>query len=196
MTILVITTGGTIGAMPYKDVKHPPKVSTMPGKGQDFVRTGLQKITNFKTRCLPLEARDSKDIDDAYRQMLLDTLKAAPESAIMITHGTDALIKTADFFYKKLPVDPVLQKKTIIMTGAMVPLSCGAESDGMSNMSFALRQLSGGMMHPGIYIVLSDYQDEATKTGWAPRLHFYKPNSYEKIYDAEDARRSRLRRVN
>jgi hypothetical protein len=44
MSILVITTGGTIGAMPYKDLKHPPKISTMPAKGQDFVRLALQTI--------------------------------------------------------------------------------------------------------------------------------------------------------
>ena len=195
MTILVITTGGTIGAMPYKDLKHPPRITTMPGKGQDFVRSALQKLSNFKTRSVSHEMRDSNNMDNAYRQGILDIIKNAPETAAIITQGTDALLETADYFYRRLATDLVLQKKTVIMTGAMVPLSCGAESEGMGNLSFALKSLSNGMLQHGIYIVLSDYQDEEAKSGWAPKLYFYKPNTYKKIYEPEDQRHNRLQRI-
>jgi hypothetical protein len=74
----------------------------------------------------------------------------------------------------------------------MIPLSCGAESDGSLNLRFALRQLEQGQINRGVYIVLCDYTDE-TKTGWQSKLYKYEPNRYEKFYDSEDGSRSRLR---
>jgi L-asparaginase len=195
MSILVITTGRTIGAMPYKDLKHPSRIVTMPGKGQDFVRTALQKISHTKTRCISHETRDSNTIDDMYRQGILDIIKNAPETMIVITHGTDGLLATADYFYRQFSLDAALKKKTLILTGAMVPLSCGEQSEGMANLSFTLKQLSNGLLQNGVYIVLSDYQDESSRMGWAPRLYFYKPGAYEKYYDPDDARRNRLKRI-
>ncbi|MFY9288855.1 MAG: asparaginase domain-containing protein [Alphaproteobacteria bacterium] len=194
MPILVITTGGTIGAMPYKDTKHPPKVTPMPAKGQDFVRLALQKIPNIKTRCVSLEQRDSKEIDDVYWQEILNTIKQAPETSVMITYGTDTIIAAAEALHKQQQLDNVFKNKTLLLTGAMVALSCGAESDGLPNMRFALQRLNEGQMQTGVYIVLSDYADEDAKAGWQPRMYKFAPGQYTKIYDPEDARRNRIKR--
>jgi L-asparaginase len=194
MSILILSTGGTIGAMPYKDIKHQIKIKTMPPKGQDFVRAACQKI-QVKARYLALEARDSNFIDDAYRQTIVDTIKQAPESAILITHGTDSLLGTANYFLQQLAKQSFLKDKTIIFTGAMVALSCGEKSDGMPNLRFALRQLEQGQMMRGIYIVLCDYQEPETKAGWSPRLYKFEPGRYEKFYDEDDNSRSRLQYV-
>lgn len=196
MTILVITTGGTIGAMPYKDLKRQPKIKTMPPKGQDFVRTALQKIPAIKTRYIALEPRDSNHLDDAYRQGILDIIKQSPETMALVTHGTDTLLDTADFFYRQFVTQTGLKDKTIILTGAMVALSCGPESDGYLNLRFALRQLEQGQINRGVYIVLCDYQSPETQSGWAPRLYRYAPNQYEKFCDPEDDRHNCIRRVN
>lgn len=194
MSILILSTGGTIGAMPYKDIKHPPRVIIMPPKGQDYVRAALQKIP-VKARYLALEPRDSKLIDEAYRQSMVDAVRQAPESSLLITHGTDSLLETANYFFQQLAKQSFLQDKTIIFTGAMVALSCGEKSDGMPNLRFALRQLEQGQIMRGLYIVLSDYQEHDTKSGWSPRLYKFEPGRYEKFFDEDDNSRSRLQYV-
>ena|ERR1700733_5441424 len=194
MTILVITTGGTIGAMPYKDLTHQPEVKTMPPKGQDFVRAALQKIPNIKTRCVWLEPRDSSFIDEAYRREILEVIKKSPENMVLVTHGSNTLLDTAEFFHRQYSLVPVLKDKTILLTGAMVALSCGPESDGIPNLRFALQRLDAGQISRGVYIVLCDYQDLESKVGWAPRLYRYQPGQYKKIFDPEDDRRSRIER--
>jgi len=194
MSILVISTGGTIGAMPYKNIKHQIKIKTMPPKGQDFVRAALQKITT-KTRYVALEQRDSNFIDDAYRQMMVEAIKQAPENALLITHGTDSLLGTANYFFQQLAKQSFLKDKTIIFTGAMVALSCGEKSDGMPNLRFALRQLEQGQIMRGIYIVLCDYQEPETQSGWSPRLYKFEPGRYEKFFDEDDNSRCRLQYV-
>lgn len=166
----------------------------MPAKGQDFVRAALQKIPT-KTRYTALEPRDSNNIDEAYRQVILETVKQAPEKMILITHGTDTILDTAAYLYKQATMQAVIKDKTIILTGAMVPLSCGEKSDGMMNLRFSLRQLEQGQIMRGTYIVLCDYQDEDTKTGWGPRLYRFEPGRYQKYYNSEDAQRNRIQRT-
>lgn len=194
MSVLVITTGGTIGAVPTKDLRRQPKVRTMPPKGQDFVRLALQKIPGVKTRCILLEPRDSSLIDDAYRQEILEAITKSPETMVLVTHGTNALLATADFLHRRYTTDGALKNKTVMLTGAMVPLSCGSESDGFPNLRFALKQLDAGQLGRGVYIVLCDYAEPETKTGWQPRLYRFEPGQYEKIYDPDDDRRSRIQR--
>jgi L-asparaginase/Glu-tRNA(Gln) amidotransferase subunit D len=95
LPILVITTGGTIGALPYEDPRHPPEISSMP-KNEDLVRKELQsRFVSVNTRCISLEPRDSKLIDLPYRENLLSVLTAAEETSILITHGTDTILATA-----------------------------------------------------------------------------------------------------
>ena len=90
---------------------------------------------------------------------------------VLVTHGTNTLLHTAEFLHRQYSLVRALKDKTIILTGAMVALSCGPESDGVFNLRFALRQLEAGQISRGVYIVLCDYQDPDTKSGaWKPRL--------------------------
>ena len=183
MGILVLTTGGTIGAMPYKDVHKPPQMSEMPPAGQDMVANAVAGFGLPGLRCEKLEPRDSKLIDTAYRQNIASLIEAAPESEILITHGTDTILQTADFFYQQ-----GLAGKKIILTGAMVPIANGPESDGYLNLAFALAMLDQPAALPAVGIVLCDF-DAHHK--WLPRLYPYQPDRYQKIY-ADDGRYSRL----
>ncbi len=181
MSILVITTGGTIGALPYPDPKNPPEFSAMPPAGCDLVAVALTVFAN--TRSISLEPRDSKLIDEAYRLNIAGLIREVPETAILITHGTDTMLQTADFFFQR-PVPG----KTIILTGAMTPLANGFESDGYRNLAFALEQLAMPGLSP-VNIVLCDFTADGE---WQPRLYPYAPDRYEKFY-AEDGRYNRLR---
>ena len=74
---------------------------------------------------------DSLDMTDADRARVLDACRKAPESRIVITHGTDTMELTAR------SVGEAALAKTIVLTGAMVPYTFGS-SDGLFNLGSAL----------------------------------------------------------
>src|SRR5882757_9000311 len=123
MSILVITTGGTIGAEAYDNPQNPPQCVIMPADGKDIVGAAL-KQPNFsfsKTRCVFLEPRDSKLIDETYLQKIIDLIAAAPEPGALITYGTDRILQAASYFYYQSSEMQALRNKVIVLTGAMVP---------------------------------------------------------------------------
>lgn len=204
MGILVITTGGTIGALAYDNLQYPPDISIMPEQGTDLVKDALRAVdfSFAEKRCISLEARDSKLIDNTYRDKILSLIDEAPEDKIIITHGTDRILESADYFYHKVLLEADLcRNKNIILTGAMIPLANGPESDGYLNLIFAMQQLEC-LKKPfsenccAVYIVLCNYDDPETGGGlWKPRLYLYVPHQYVKYY-ANDGRYNRLKRVN
>ena len=74
--------------------------------------------------------------------------KCIDESAkqIIITHGTDTMIKTA------LSLKDIVAEKTIILTGAMIPVKFGS-SDGLFNMGSALSFVQA--LPSGVYIAMN-----------------------------------------
>lgn len=196
MSILVITTGGTIGALAHDKIKNPDRIQKMPPVGVDLVREFLKnEFANFSTRFAAIEQRDSNLIDEAYRRNLMQIVEQAPERAILITHGTDTLLQSVDFAFQQQRLNSALRNKAILFTGSMVPLACGPESDGDMNVRFSLQFLNDLAVSAGVYIVLSDYTVPDRREGWAPRLYPYTPGRYEKYYDPEDGSRSRIRVV-
>lgn len=78
---------------------------------------------------------DSLDMQDDDRRRVLAACRRAPESAIVIVHGTDTMPETVRLLgpsFASGGVDP----KTIVLTGAMVPYAV-AESDALFNLGFA-----------------------------------------------------------
>lgn len=191
MKLLVITTGGTIGALRYRDPLHHPEYSSFPPVGTCYVQRALLHAEmglaarNYVTEALP--PRDSKRIDAVYRAQIVRAITCHPLQRVLITHGTDALLKTAAYLYRV----PGLRGRTIILTGAMLPLANGAASDGWQNLRYAVRRLMRqGRLPPGVYLVLSDYGDQARV--WLPKLYRYVPGMLVKYYDPDRADRSRL----
>jgi L-asparaginase len=103
-------------------------------------------------RCnLDLEVRtlmmiDSLDMTDDDRQIILEHCRHAPESRIVITHGTDTMVETAAVLAGQVPA------KTIILTGAMVPYKFGS-SDGLFNLGSALA-FAQTLPH-GVYVAMN-----------------------------------------
>lgn len=74
---------------------------------------------------------DSLEMTDAHRARIVERCRVAPESRIVVTHGTDTMELTARALHAAaLP-------KTIVLTGAMVPYTFGS-SDGLFNLGSAL----------------------------------------------------------
>jgi L-asparaginase/Glu-tRNA(Gln) amidotransferase subunit D len=196
MSILVITTGGTIGAVPVANIKHPPSMQIMPSIGQDYVRDALvQQFNAYPIRYIACEARDSKLIDEPYQANLVKIIEDASEDHILIAYGTDRILQMAEYFHHACGDNPKLSNKYILLTGAMVPLSNGPESDGYMNLEYALKCLTHDESGPGVSIVLCDFTDSASQTGWQPKLYNFEPGHYEKYYDADNGARSRIRHL-
>lgn len=74
---------------------------------------------------------DSLDMSDAHRTQIVDACRGCSESQIVITHGTDTMVETAQV------LAAAALNKTIVLTGAMVPYAFGS-SDGLFNLGSAL----------------------------------------------------------
>ena len=59
---------------------------------------------------------DSLKMSNAERQYIVDKCKKEKTHKIIITHGTDTMVKTAELLAKQI------KDKTIILTGAMIPI--------------------------------------------------------------------------
>jgi L-asparaginase len=90
---------------------------------------------------------DSLDLDDKGRQRIVAGCAAAPEQAIVVTHGTDTMVETAHAL-----AAAGLRAKTIVLTGAMVPYAFGS-SDGLFNLGSALSFVQ--VLPAGVYIAMN-----------------------------------------
>ncbi|MCX7788703.1 MAG: asparaginase domain-containing protein, partial [Spirochaetes bacterium] len=85
-----------------------------------FTDTHVPEMLRLGRNRVPVEIRtlmlvDSLDMTDADRQLIVEQCRAATESRILITHGTDTMEVTAQALGRSIP------SKTIVLTGAMVP---------------------------------------------------------------------------
>ena len=89
---------------------------------------------------------DSLQMTDANRQSALAACRAAPESAIVVIHGTDTMVETAQV------VGRAQIGKTVVFTGAMVPYSVQG-SDALFNLGFAIAMTQ--VLSPGAWVAMN-----------------------------------------
>jgi L-asparaginase len=103
-------------------------------------------------RCkLPVETRtlmmiDSLEMTEADRDHIAFTCGDCVQSRIVITHGTDTMVKTAQRLAR------AVTGKTVVLTGAMVPYKFGS-SDGLFNLGSALAFVQ--TLPAGIYVAMN-----------------------------------------
>ena len=90
---------------------------------------------------------DSLKMTDADRQIIVHNCKLSAMDKIILTHGTDTMVKTAGI----LAVENI--PKTIVLTGAMIPYAFGTSSDGFFNLGSALAFVQ--MLPHGVYVVMN-----------------------------------------
>ena len=138
--IRVLVTGGTFdkeydeieGRLYFKQ-SHLPEMLTLGRSRLDLEIQTLMMI-------------DSLDMAEDHRRLIIEACRRAPESRIVITHGTDTMETTAK------ALDSAIQDKTIVLTGAMVPYKFGS-SDGLFNLGSALAFVQA--LGPGVYIAMN-----------------------------------------
>ncbi|MBI4360473.1 asparaginase [Candidatus Micrarchaeota archaeon] len=90
--------------------------------------------------------KDSLDFKDEDRKAVADACEAAKEKRIVVTHGTDTMPETAEAVAKKV------SRKTVVLTGAMIPFTFGS-SDGLFNLGSALAFVQ--TLPPGVYLAMN-----------------------------------------
>jgi L-asparaginase len=99
----------------------------------------------FEYEVESLLRKDSLDMDEADRERVLQHVAADPNPRILITHGTDTMIATA----QKLSA---ITGKCIVLTGAMEPARFKS-SDAVFNVGVAVGAVSA--LPNGVYIAMN-----------------------------------------
>jgi L-asparaginase len=138
--ILVLTTGGTIDKNYFDALSE-----------YQIVDSGIPALLAEARVALPIRVvelmrKDSLELTDADRAVIASAAREAPETHIVITHGTDTMTETARVLAAQVP------GKTVCLTGALSPARF-AETDAPFNlgMAFATAQVAP----PGVYIAMS-----------------------------------------
>jgi len=137
---LVVVTGGTFdkeydelrGTLSFRKT-HLPEMLAL---GRCLVKTRVQRLM----------MKDSLFMTTRDRAKILAACRAAPESRIVVTHGTDTMAETAEVLGRGLA------GKTVVLTGAMRPYRFGS-SDGLFNLGSALSFAQA--LPPGVYVAMN-----------------------------------------
>ena len=150
-----IITGGTIDSYydGTKDTAVPNQESVIPG----FIKNLKLPVEHqFTTICM----KDSRAITDDDRDAMAKTIQESSSTKFVITHGTYTMPDTARYLKQHLGVGV----KTVILTGAFVPLTDVVRSDGAFNLGFVMAQLDH--LSFGFYVAMNGQifeADEAIK---------------------------------
>jgi len=139
MKIVFYTAGGTIDKI-YFDAKSKYEVGE--SKLDEILFEG--NIT-FEYENKIIMQKDSLELNDEDRLLIYQTIEKEANSRIVLTHGTDTMIQTA----QKLTG---IKGKTIVLTGSMTPARFKA-SDASFNIACAITAVQ--TVSPGVYIAMN-----------------------------------------
>ncbi|HCM83493.1 MAG TPA: asparaginase [Rhodospirillaceae bacterium] len=146
--VCILATGGTI------DKVHDPIAEALAFSGESHIPEILEQCRTKDVAHQVIMFKDSRDINDADREIIFQAVKARPEKSIVVTHGTSTMSMTAQYLK-----DRVIGK-TVVLTGAMRPFSF-FESDAGYNLGGAI--VAARALPHGIYIVMNGRVFEAGK---------------------------------
>jgi L-asparaginase len=150
MKITFIQTGGTID----KDYPHTTK-----GWAFEFGEPAVNRILvkldpSFEYNVVTACQKDSLELNDQDRKLILESVKSSDSNKIIITHGTDTMIETAEYLANKVT------DKTLVITGAMRPERF-SNSEADINLGSAIATCN--IASPGIYISMHGIVKEYNK---------------------------------
>ncbi len=142
MKIIFIQTGGTI------DKDYPKTTKGYAFEiGEPATRRILEKLNpSFEFEILTACQKDSLEITEEDRQHLVDLISKNSPIRIIITHGTDTMIETANFIFSKI------KNKVIVLTGAMRPEQF-SNSDAQINVGGAIAATQ--VLETGVYLFMN-----------------------------------------
>ena len=139
MTISIFTTGGTFDKV-YFDALSEFRFGE-PIVGDLLVEANV----DFDYVIEPLMQKDSLDMDDTDRDRILAAVKNTDNERILIIHGTDGMVATAQGLLE-------VTDRTIVLFGAMQPARM-RYSDAMFNLGFACAAVQ--MLPAGAHLAMN-----------------------------------------
>ncbi|HTS75053.1 MAG TPA: asparaginase [Bryobacteraceae bacterium] len=140
--IHLLATGGTIEKI-YSEQKG--SVENVESRIETYL--GRLRLPDARVEVTRLMNKDSLEMTDADRAQILEAVRQRLDAPIVITHGTDTMVRTG--LYLKSALGAV--KHPIILTGAMTPLGFES-SDALQNLTESL--FAARVLAPGIYVVM------------------------------------------
>jgi L-asparaginase len=126
--ILIINTGGT-----FNKIYNQHNGLLQIPKNNKIIKTILNKLykTNQKPKIKGIVYKDSLDITKKDRYQLLELIEKSKHNKIIVIHGTDTMVKTADFLNQNI------KNRQIVFVGSMVPYSIN-KLEASTNLGMAL----------------------------------------------------------
>ena len=140
MALKILVTGGTFDKE-YDEITG--KLYFKETHMKEILRLGRSQANVRVKKLMLMDSLDMKRVD---REIILKNCKSAKEKQIVVTHGTDTMTRTASVIEKGQ------LKKTIVLTGAMIPYKFGS-SDGLFNLGGAIAYAQA--LPYGVYIAMN-----------------------------------------
>jgi L-asparaginase len=140
MQIKILITGGTIDKV-YNELTGELTFGT---SNLDEMLECSRSTVGINTEVLFL--KDSLDMNDEDRGLILSKCLECSEDRVMVTHGTDTMVETAQLLGDKI------KDKTIVLFGSMIPYSIN-NSDALFNLGAALSAVQNKTN--GVYIAMN-----------------------------------------
>jgi L-asparaginase len=142
MHITIFTTGGTIDKV-YFDAQSDYEV------GEPLIGEILQEANvTFDFDVETLFRKDSLDLTDADRFVIVERVRGSEDQRIVITHGTDTMVKTAQAIHE------ANTGKVVVLVGALNPARFRS-SDAIFNIGFAMAAVQ--TLDEGVYIAMNGH---------------------------------------
>jgi L-asparaginase len=139
--ILILSTGGTFNKH-YDPIAGELRIDP---DASALHSLATQWQTQFEVQTLI--GKDSLEMDDTDRHTLLEAIRRANASAILVVHGTDTMNRSAAV------IAAADLDKTVIFTGSMVPFSIDPV-EATANLASAIGWVQGGLPS-GVYIAMN-----------------------------------------
>ncbi|WP_430905714.1 asparaginase domain-containing protein [Maribacter sp. 2-571] len=138
--IHIITTGGTIEGLEYKNESENTGATVS-------IKSLLQNVNvSFEFEVVQAFSKDSRFITTEDRALLKEKIDTINSKQILITHGTISMVETASYL-GKLNID-----KTIVIVGSFI-LGTEENSDASFNLGYAICALQ--TLEKGVYIAMN-----------------------------------------
>lgn len=148
----VLITGGTI------DKQYNPLNGSLVFNQSSVSDMIERSRTTLNIDLEVLMMKDSLDVNNTDIQLMVDSCNNTEQEHVVITHGTDTIIKSALFISENLK-----SNKTVVLLGAMIPYQF-KDSDAFFNFGCALSAVQ--TLPHGVYITMNGQiflPDEVTK---------------------------------
>ena len=137
----IFVTGGTIDK-----VYNPANGELQLNESQIPAMLERARINGVVIELKTLMLKDSLDMGEADREVIANACQQITEKQILITHGTDTMVDTAQRLAQ------LASKQTIVLLGAMIPYRVD-HSDALFNLGAAMAAVQ--CLPAGVYLAMN-----------------------------------------